>query len=114
MKVNYTSGDGRLTVEVEGETQKNIFDELAKFQEVFEHSTCGKCSSTDVRFVVRNVGDNDFYEIHCQNSKCRARLAFGQHKSKEGTLFPRRKDSEGSWLPNGGWVKFNTQTGKDE
>ncbi|MCI0562359.1 MAG: hypothetical protein MN733_28065 [Nitrososphaera sp.] len=114
MKVNYTSGDGRLTVEVEGETQKSIFGELAKFQEVFEHSTCGKCSSTDVRFVVRNVDDNDFYEIHCQNSKCRARLAFGQHKSKEGTLFPRRKDGEGSWLPNGGWVKFNTQTGKDE
>jgi len=114
MKVQYTSSDGRLTVEVEGEKQKDVFSELAKFQEVFEHSVCGKCGSTDTRFVVRNVQDNDFYEIHCQSSKCRARLAFGQHKGKDGTLFPRRKSEEGSWLPNNGWVKFDINTGKSE
>jgi len=114
MKVQYTSGNGRLTVEVEGDTQKSIFGELAKFQEVFEHPTCLKCNCEDVRFVVRNVDDNDFYEIHCQNSKCRARFAFGQHKSKDGTLFPRRKDANGAYLPNGGWVKFNAASGKEE
>jgi hypothetical protein len=110
MKVSYTSG--RLNVEVEGEKQKDVFMELARFQEVFEHSKCGKCGSDDVRFVVRSVDDNEFYEIHCQN--CRARLAFGQHKGKEGTLFPRRKDGENNWLPNNGWVKYNPKTGKDE
>lgn len=112
MKVNFTTSDGRFTAEIEGDTQKAIFAELARFQEVFEHSTCGKCGCTDVRFVVRIVEDNDFYEIHC--SKCKARLAFGQHKGKEGTLFPRRKDGEGSWLPNGGWMKYNQTTGKEE
>lgn len=114
MKINYTSSTGRLTFEVEGENQKSIFGELARFQEVFEHPVCGKCNSDYLRFIVRNVGDNDFYEIHCMNPKCRARLAFGQHKGKEGTLFPHRKNSSGEWLPNGGWVKFNAQTGKDE
>jgi len=114
MKVRYTSGDGRLSVEVEGENQKSVFGEIARFQEVFEHTICGKCNGQDLRFVVRNVSDNDFYEIHCVNPKCRARLAFGQHKGKEGTLFPRRKDDSGGWLPNGGWVKFNPQTGKEE
>ena len=109
MKVRYTSN--RLSVEVEGEKQKDVFAELASFQEVFEHDVCGKCKSEDVRFVVRNVGDNDFYEVHCQ--ACRARLAFGQHKGKDGTLFPRRKDAEGKWLADGGWLKYNAQTGKE-
>ena len=110
MKVRYTSG--RLSVEVEGDKQKDVFAELAKFQEVFEHNKCGKCGGTDVRFVVRTVDDNDFFELHCQ--ECRARLAFGQHKGKEGTLFPRRKDAEGQWLKDGGWLKYNPQTGKEE
>jgi hypothetical protein len=112
MKVRYTSSDGRLSVEVEGDKQKDVFGQLARFQEVFEHTTCGKCKKGDVRFVVRIVDDNDFYELHC--ASCRARLAFGQHKGKDGTLFPKRKDSEGKWLPDGGWLKYNAQTGKEE
>ncbi len=108
MKVRYTSG--KLSVEVEGDQQKEVFRQLATFQEVFEHSKCGKCSAEDVRFVVRTVGDNDFYEMHCP--KCRARLSFGQHKGKDGTLFPKRKDDNG-WLPNGGWVVFDPSTKKE-
>jgi len=114
MKLQYTSSNGRLSVEIESETPKSAFGDLAQFQEIFEHPRCGKCSGEDLRFVVRHVEDNDFYEIHCTNSKCRARLAFGQHKGKAGTLFPHRKNSNGEWIPNGGWVKFNSQTGKDE
>ena len=110
MKVQYTKGS--LSIEIEGERQKDVFGELARFQEVFEHNQCGKCQSEDVRFVVRVVDDNDFYEIHCQG--CRARFQFGQHKSKAGTLFPRRKDTDGGWLPDGGWVRYNVQTGKEE
>jgi len=110
MRVRYTKGN--LSVEVEGDKQKDVFGELSRFQEVFENNVCGKCKSDSTRFVVRIVEDNDFYEVHCQD--CRARLAFGQHKGKEGTLFPRRKDADGNWLNNGGWLKYNTQTGKEE
>ncbi len=110
MKAIFQSG--RLSIEVEGEKQKDVFRELSQAQEVFQHEACGKCKGTELRFVVRNVEDNDFYEIHCL--KCRARLSFGQHKGKEGTLFPRRKDKENEWLPNGGWMKYNPQTGKEE
>lgn len=111
MKVRYTSSDGRLSVEVESETQKGVFDELASFQEVFENTICGQCESNNVRFVVRRVDDNSFYEIHCQN--CRHRFVFGQHKGKAGTLFPRRKDENGNYLPSGGWTKW-TPPAKEE
>ncbi len=112
MKVQYHSSNGRFSVEIEGENQKAIFAGISTFQEVFEQTTCGKCKGENLRFVVRNVDDNDFYELHCQS--CHAKLAFGQHKSKDGTLFPRRKDNEGKWLPDGGWVKYNPQTKKEE
>jgi hypothetical protein len=33
---------------------------------------------------------------------------------KGGRLFPKRKDKEGNWLPDGGWVKWNPDTQKEE
>lgn len=119
MKVQYTTRDGRMTVEIEGKTQVDIFEQLAAFTEVFEDRTCtrnGK-SSDNVRYVVReNEAEDKFYELHCLDKDANligARLAFGQHK-KGGTLYPKRKDKDGNWLPNNGWTKFNKATGKDE
>ena len=112
MKVQFKSKSGRLSVEVEGDTQKDVFRQLSAFQEVFEQTKCGKCGSEDLRFVVRDVEDNDFYELHC--NECHSRFAFGQHKGKDGTLFPRRKDGQGNWIPNNGWTKYNPDTKKEE
>jgi hypothetical protein len=57
MKVNYTTKNGRVSVELNGDTQREIFEQLSSFQEVFDETVCGKCGSDDVRFVVRNVDD---------------------------------------------------------
>lgn len=113
MKVTYSSKNGRLTAEVAGETQKDVFQQIASFQEVFEETKCGACQGENLRFVVRNVDDNDFFELHCQNVNCRHRLAFGQHK-KGGSLFPSRKDKDGTWLTKNGWTKWNPETKKEE
>ena len=107
MKVNYQTANGRISVEIEGDTQKDLFKNLSAFQEVFGESVCGKCASENLRFIVRTVAANDYYEIRCTD--CGARLEFGQAK-KGGALFPRRKDKDGEWLPNGGWVKWNSKT----
>lgn len=111
MKLTYTTKNGRISVEVEGESQKDLFLELSRFQEVFEETACGKCGSDDLRFVVRTVEDNQYYELRCM--KCGARLAFGVHK-KGGGLFPKRKDNDGKWLPDNGWVKWNPKTEQSE
>jgi translation initiation factor 2 beta subunit (eIF-2beta)/eIF-5 len=102
--ISVTAGN----VTVQGESQKEVFEQLAQHQEIFGQNTCGACNSEDTRFVVREAQSSDgkrnfkYYEMRC--NKCGARLSFGQH-SEGGTLFPKRKDGE-NWLPNNGWTKF--------
>jgi hypothetical protein len=85
MEAQYKTRDGRLVIKVEAEHQKALFKELAAAQEVFEsESECGCCHSKELRFRVRVVDENDFYELICPN--CAARFEFGQHK-KGGASF---------------------------
>lgn len=110
MKLNYQTRNGRLNVELEGDSQKEVFEQISRFQEVFEETSCGKCASDDIRYVVRNVDDNLYYELRCAD--CRAKLSFGVHK-KGGGLFPKRRDGD-TWLPDGGWLKWNPKTEQNE
>jgi hypothetical protein len=104
MKVLYTTRDGRMTFELEGDKQTDLFRQIAMVQEVFEGTVCtdGKISSDVVNFVVRHVDDNDFYELQCvDKDKPALRYAkkkFGVHKGKDGTMFPK-----------GSWVKYNQE-----
>lgn len=90
---------GSVVIESEG-TEKEVFSELARAAEVFGHTLCKACESTNVRPQVREVDGNTYYEMHCND--CHAALSFGQTK-QGGKLFPRRKKDE-QWLANGGWV----------
>ena len=40
MKVKYTTASGRLSAEFEADSQKDLFSEINRFQEVFEEDTC--------------------------------------------------------------------------
>jgi len=111
MKLTYTTKNERISVEIEGDSHRELFTQIGKFQEIFEEDACGKCGHDHVRFVVRTVDDNQYHELRCKS--CGARLSFGSNK-KGGGLFPKRKDSEGNWLPDGGWVKWNPKTEKNE
>jgi hypothetical protein len=104
MKVKYTAND-KLQFEVEGAGQKEIFKEIALIQEIFGEEKCGICGNSSIRYIVRNVEGNDYYELRCNESKCGGILSFGQHK-KGGTLFPKRKDDDNNYLPNRGWHKW--------
>jgi hypothetical protein len=106
MKIIYTTTNGRIKAEKEGETQRDLFQEINRFQEVFEEDTCGKCKEQDIKYIVRTVDDNQYYEVKC--NACGAKLSFGVHK-KGGGLFPKRKDGD-KWLPNNGWLKWNAKT----
>ena len=76
MKVNYNLG--KLNVAFESETVRELWKQLATFQEVFGETTCGKCGSENLRFVVRENDGNEYYELRCVD--CGARLAFGANK----------------------------------
>jgi len=87
---NVTVRCGNVTVEAEG--QKELFELLATYQEVFGVSECGGCSGTNLRYTVRKQADgkgkeHTYYELRCQD--CYAKLPFGQHDNGK-TLFPRK------------------------
>lgn len=86
-----------LTVEVEGETHKDLFRELAGVCEVFGEQTCGLCGGAEIVPAFRTVGQGkktfEYPEWHCQG--CGARLSLGS-MMEGGRLFPHRKlDSAG-------------------
>ena len=105
MKVNYNVN--RLNVEFEADTVRDVWHQLAVFQEIFGEAESGKCQSENLRFVVRENEGNHYYELRCND--CGAKLAFGANK-KGGGLFPKRKDADGDWLPDKGWQKWNPKT----
>jgi hypothetical protein len=103
MKINYQTKN-RLNVEINVDSAKDAFKQLAEFQEVFDEASCGMCNNDDLQFIVRTVEGNDYYELKCK--KCFAKLAYGQHKSG-GSLFPKRKLPSGEYdKENQGWHKW--------
>lgn len=115
MKVNYTTPSGKFSVELEGSHEKDIFEKVGNFQEVFENDTCSACDSNNVKFTVREVDSNKFYELQCRS--CFSKLRFGFNKDGSG-MYPKRsqtdekgkvvKDKNGKSVPLGknGWHKF--------
>lgn len=99
MKAHYRTQSGRLTFELDGGAPE-IFAGIAEVQEIFEADTsCGCCNQPNIRFRVRTVDDNHFYELVCLD--CRAVLSFGQTK-RGNHLFAKRKEGD-RWLENRGW-----------
>lgn len=100
----------KISVVVEGDNQKDLFEQAAQVDEVFGNDTCGKCNKSNVKFTVRVSQDAKgksfkYYEIHCRD--CFAKKTFGQ--KDDGTLFPHRKDEKGEYLPDDGWVRWDKE-----
>lgn len=60
MKLTYTTKDGRMTVELEGANDKEVFRKLARFQEIYEDVPAAKVngevvSGGDVTYRVRKA-----------------------------------------------------------
>lgn len=111
-----------LQVEFEVATDKEAFKVLASLDECFGITSCGKCKSEDIMFILRsNKKGHQFPEMKCR--KCHYKLAFGQNL-EGGSVFPRLryhdkhplvKDGtakEGEYIGNSGWELF--QSGGDE
>lgn len=108
-------------IEVEGETQKELFKEMASAHEVFGEKQCGLCQCEEIvpayRTVTQGKKTYEYPEYHCTNPKCRARLSLGS-MMEGGGLFPIRKliedgpekgkpDREkGVYGPHNGWSRY--------
>lgn len=105
-----------LVIKVEGDNQKELFEEIASAVEVFGEGSCGLCNSTKIKPVVREVEKNVFYEYVCQ--ACNARLNLSVRNDKTNRLFPKRKlmpdgrpeslakNEKGNYGPHRGWTKY--------
>ena len=126
MKLQYTTKNGRITVELEADSQAEMWKQLAEFQEVFEEDiTYNGKTSDEVKYVVRqDTEENEYFEKHyagSDNELMYVKKAYGQMKKPKGRLFPKRKtkDADGNeaWIGKMGnncWVKYNKETGKEE
>lgn len=123
--------NAKLIIEVEGEDPTDLFEGIATAEEVFTQSQCGVCNNQNIKYVVRkDDDDNKYYELHCKDGRCRARLPFGVNK-KGGGMYPKvrwaqlsegeqekRKDEKAEaekhygFLPNGGWYKYKKEENK--
>lgn len=104
---------GSVTIGVEADKMTDAFKDLSNLEEVFAISACGKCGNENLSHVVRkDIEENEYYELRCTNRDCRARLSFGVHK-KGGGLFPKRKDKDEKWLPDGGWMRWDADKKKE-
>lgn len=83
-----------------------VFEALARLEEVFHgHEECGLCKNRNVGYQVRQDKDgNKYYQAVCLT--CRAEFRFGVRREPPGCLFPQRKDADGNWKPNGGWLRY--------
>jgi hypothetical protein len=112
VEAQYKTANGRIVFKIEGGNQKAIFEGIANLQEVFEsEDKCGLCGYTAIRFRVREVTKGSktykYFELTCPS--CYGRFDFGQAQVGE-TLFPKRKDENGNWLPSRGWYKYQAKT----
>jgi hypothetical protein len=123
--VKATKRYGTILIEVEGATQKDLFREIARADELLGERCCGQCQSEDLRFVHRENDGNEFFELVCQ--ACGAYLFYSQIKAKPGTLFPNRKiiaSGPEAGKPHAkkgeydkkyrGWTKYRGPRGDDE
>ncbi len=119
-------GNSPPSFQVEGEDEVELFKGMARVQELFGSTKCGKCHGQEIQYVCRKDSeDNDWLELVCQKNSCRAKLSYGQTKTPKGKVYPKTRfshlspkvqegrmecqayaDKHDGWLPSGGWFIF--------
>lgn len=103
MQVSFKTPDNAIEFQFDAQSSREAFEKMANISELFPLENCGKCSSSNVKPVVRKTQGYEFFEIRCVD--CGHSLSYGQTR-EDKTLFPKRKDKAGEWLQNRGWQKY--------
>lgn len=122
MKVKYKTENGRMEIEFDVSSDKELFRKLHHFQEVFEEKAYGKPngkleSSDDIRYIVRKSKYTDdkgkekeaeYFEKRVITGPLKGyKKAFGVLDDGSDNLFPKRKAPEDSAEEGfNGWHKW--------
>ena len=126
MKLTYTTKDGRLKVELEASNDKEMFRQLAHFQEVFEDSPSANIggqamSGGDVSYRVRKAPYTDekgkqkeaeyFEKLVTSGPLKWYKKNYGVLDDGSENLFPKRPSEDDANIVRGdnGWHKYNKQ-----
>lgn len=123
MKLLYTTKDGRMTVELEGNSDKELFRKLSHFQEIFEDTPAAKLNDKvatggDVTYRVRKAKYVDekgkekeaeyFEKVVVSGELMWYKKSFGVLDDGTDNLFPKRPSDDEPNLERGfnGWHKY--------
>jgi hypothetical protein len=124
MKLTYTTADERLTVEIEGNSDKELFRKLAHFQEIFEDTPAARVDGEylnggDVRYRVRKAKYTDekgkekeaeyFEKVVTSGPLLWYKKNYGVLDDGSENLFPKRSLDDDPNVVAGlnGWHKYN-------
>lgn len=127
MKLLYTTKDGRMTVELEADSQEDMFREIARFQEIFEDEASGTVAdgkggkhvvtSNDIQYRIRKAtGTNEkgkqeeyeYFEKHVTTGPLKGyKKMFGVLNDKSGGLFPKKAPEKDAIYGFNHWHKYN-------
>ena len=123
MKLTYTTADGRLVVEINGSSDKELFRQLAHFQEVFEDSPSAKVDGKlveggDVKYKVRKAKYTDeknkekeaeyFEKVVSSGPLMWYKKGYGVLDDGTDNLFPKKAPDEPNTVAGfNGWHKYN-------
>lgn len=104
MKASYKALGGRLLLEFNAESMRDLFWMVGQLRQVFEaEPKCGMCDSVNIGpGISRDKDENQYYFLLCAD--CEAQFRFGQTKVG-GNLFPKRKDGQNGWFAKGDYGK---------
>ncbi len=97
-------------VRVNGESTVACFDAWIEALQIFGQDVCGVCKTAGAQLQIRRHGQHKFYEVACQNAKCKAKL--GLVAMQDGRMFPSRQNKDKTWKDNGGWEIYQPTNGQ--
>ena len=126
MKLLYTTKDGRMTVELEGSSDKELFRKLSHFQEIFEDTPAAKLGDKvvnggDVSYRVRKAKYTDekgkekeaeyFEKVVVSGELMWYKKSFGVLDDGTDNLFPKRPSEDDTSVDRGfnGWHRYKKQ-----
>lgn len=122
MKLIYKTQDGKFTVELEGNSEKELWRKLAKFQEIFDDNPTATVDNktiteTNYRFCVRKASYVDekgkekqaeYFEKRVVGGPLRGyKKDFGALDDGSDNLFPKKAPDENSIKGLNNWYKYH-------